>query len=301
MAKKPTARKKLLSSTRPYLPNQPKHLKSLSSKTTSSIIRTHHTLHKQLAQARKAGDAESAAAIERQIESLGGLKLYQAASTVGQSKDRGGDTSRVLVDWLGLDRKPVTASQAKSNAGKQLRILEVGSLSTTNALNIPGLTLVRRIDLHSQSAGIEERDFMSLSPSELWQGKAGYDILSLSLVVNYVSEPKERGEMLQHTVPLLHDAVAATSEERLLPSIFLVLPLPCVDNSRYLTEERLEAIMSSLGYEKRRVKRSSRLYYSLWQFLCSHSHPAARHVFKKQELRSGKTRNNFYITLGEPD
>jgi 25S rRNA (adenine2142-N1)-methyltransferase len=284
MAKKPTARKKLLSSTRPYLPNQPKHLKSLSSKTTSSIIRTHHTLHKQLAQARKAGDAESAAAIERQIESLGGLKLYQAASTVGQSKDRGGDTSRVLVDWLGLDRKPVTASQAKSNAGKQLRILEVGSLSTTNALNIPGLTLVRRIDLHSQSAGIEERDF-----------------LSLSLVVNYVSEPKERGEMLQHTVPLLHDAVAATSEERLLPSIFLVLPLPCVDNSRYLTEERLEAIMSSLGYEKRRVKRSSRLYYSLWQFLCSHSHPAARHVFKKQELRSGKTRNNFYITLGEPD
>ena len=36
------------------------------------------------------------------IEKLGGLQAYQDASKLGQAGERGGDSSRVLIDWLKL-------------------------------------------------------------------------------------------------------------------------------------------------------------------------------------------------------
>ena len=328
-------RQKLLSSSRPRAPASSTLSKaSLSSQTTRSVIRTHHTLQKQLSQALTSNDSERARDLEERLEENGGLKLYQQASTQGQSRDRGGDTSRVLVDWLReggtLNRssssKPVktkdiggttvatAATTAIERASRSaatdpfanrgaLRILEVGALSPNNALNIPGAMKVRRIDLRSQHPEIEERDFMQLNPKQEWDGEVGYDVLSLSLVVNFVGDAKERGEMLRHTTSFLRRPVtlkgdADRSSERrearqaeahdesrsedetagarpatggkadvddLLPALFLVLPLPCVDNSRYLTEEHLTAIMHSLGYVKTRAKRTAKLWYSLWR------------------------------------
>ncbi|RMZ89928.1 hypothetical protein DV736_g2854, partial [Chaetothyriales sp. CBS 134916] len=217
-------------------------------------------LKDRLAQAKKRDEpAAAVAALEAAIEANGGLKLYQRASVTGQSRQRGGDTSKVLVDW----------------------ILEVGALSATNALNIPRTTRVRRIDLHSQHAqAIEQVDFMELDPQLPWAGARGYDVVSLSLVVNYVSDPAARGRMLKRTVEFLHPlhphphpqkkqntkAKTASHDDALLllPALFLVLPRPCIDNSRYLSEDRLVAIMQALGYAQTRVKRSPRLYYSLW-------------------------------------
>lgn len=34
------------------------------------------------------------------MDSLGGMQAYQASSILGQGKERGGDSSRVLVEWL---------------------------------------------------------------------------------------------------------------------------------------------------------------------------------------------------------
>ena len=308
------------------------------------------------------------------------MTLYQAASTAGQGRERGGDTSGVLVAWLrdseGVLPRPRRLghsnaledgggggvkkyASADAAAPPLLRILEVGALSPHNALNIPGVTSVRRIDLHSQHPTlIEEVDFMQLDPETdeyEWQGQGqglrrGYDIVSLSLVVNFVGDPRVRGEMLRHTVGFLrgsHSGVVGEGEVKkkqgdrqlkkqgerqlkkqgerevneqqgdndgqellLLPALFLVLPLPCVDNSRYLTEELLTAILEALGYQKTRVKRSGKLYYSLWRLSypsradddnldASVGEEKRRAVFKKQELRKGTDRNNFCIILDD--
>lgn len=278
-------RQKLLSSSRPQVTKST----NLSSKNTQAIISKHHTLLKQIAQARKTGDDSLLKTLEDQIEATGGLELYQRASVQGQSRDRGGDTSQVLMGWLGLSKY--------SKLEKPLRILEVGALSTKNALNIEDVTKVRRIDLQSQEHSIEEMDFMVLDPEQTWEGEKGYAVLSLSLVVNYVDDPKRRGDMLRHTVSFL---TQLRSFGDLPPVLFLVLPLPCVDNSRYLSEEHLESMLASLGYEKSKAKRSTKLYYSLWQLPRSGTDATAEgtcDVFKKVELRSGSKRNNFCITL----
>jgi 25S rRNA (adenine2142-N1)-methyltransferase len=67
-----------------------------------------------------------------------------------------------------------------------------------------------------------------------------------------------------------------------------------VTNSRYLDEERLGAIMASLGYVKVASKMTQRLVYYLWRLnkVCKE-----KASFPKKEIRSGSTRNNFAVVL----
>lgn len=312
-------RPKLLSHTRPPTATSATSstASNQSSKATRTTIRTYHTLQKRLAHALSTNDTALATSLQSQLSASGGLEAYQAASTLGQSAQRGGDTSKLLVEWLdpilreiapkvnnangAENHLPPTISAAAKQQPSPLRILEVGALTTTNALNIPHKTLVRRIDLRSNAPNeIEEQDFMTL-PHTLWQGSPSYDVLSLSLVVNFVGDPRGRGLMLQRTTKFLLLSTGGgegTERQRLLPALFLVLPLPCVDNSRYLDEDRLREIMEALGYEERRVKRTNKLYYSLWQLVSRQEQIRPRKdLSKKQELRSGRDRNNFCITI----
>lgn len=71
---------------------------------TRAVIRRFHVLLKRKTQLEKAlGDAHTAQAladVEHEIESLGGLKVYQRMSTIGQGSDRGGGSEKVFVGWL---------------------------------------------------------------------------------------------------------------------------------------------------------------------------------------------------------
>lgn len=71
-----------------------------SSRETARLIRRFHVLNKELAKCRAAGDAGKKAEIEAEMESMGGLDWYQKASTLGQSKRRGGDSSKWLMGVL---------------------------------------------------------------------------------------------------------------------------------------------------------------------------------------------------------
>ena len=256
---------------------------SLSSKTTRSLIRSHHKLQKAYTQALKDDNESKAREIEAEITAQGGLAKYQLASTQGQSAERGGDSSRVLVEWL----QPIL--QGAHEGSHRFRVLEVGALSTKNACSRVSCLDVRRIDLKSQDPGIEEIDFMKMAVPR--DGEK-FHMISLSLVLNYVSDPASRGEMLARVPKLLENPTQGS----VIPSLFLVLPLACVANSRYLTEERLSQIMHALGLHLSKQKITSKLYYSLWKFgpigeSCSHIQ------IKKEVLRSGATRNNFAITF----
>jgi 25S rRNA (adenine2142-N1)-methyltransferase len=78
-----------------------------------------------------------------------------------------------------------------------------------------------------------------------------------------------------------------------VPTLFFVLPVACVDNSRYVTEERLLDILSSLGFELVQSKRSNKLIYQLWHY----TGQCSPRSFKKEMLNPGAKRNNFAIIL----
>ncbi len=288
MTSKKKHRPQLLSSTRP---RTLKPLPSTSSRKTRDTIRAHHTLRKQLSTALANGDHAGAEELRVQIENDGGLRKYQQASIQGQSAQRGGDTSKVLMEWLSDAMQPRSENMKRS---RKLRLLEVGALRSDNACSRSLVFDVERIDLNSQHPDIKEQDFMGRSmPSTADRHNAGFDLVSLSLVVNFVGNPTERGEMLRRVETFLRPSEDELSQ--VFPALFLVLPSACVANSRYLDEDRLEAIMQSLGYRKVKKKLSAKLVYYLWKHekvVNEQSKP-----FKKEEVRTGTSRNNFAIVL----
>ena len=267
-----------------------KPLHSISSKKTRTLIRTHHTLEKQRAKALADGDDAKATLLRKQIEAQGGIESYQRASLIGQTNERGGDSSRILMEWL----EPVLPAlkDLKGN-GNPLRMLEVGALSVSNACSKSHLFDVHRIDLNSQAEGILQQDFMERPLPR--DGSEQFDIISLSLVLNYVPDPAGRGKMLLRTLDFLKRPQTSQLLPRYFPSLFLVLPSPCVTNSRYMDQTRLETIMVSLGYVQVEKKLSNKLVYYLWRLDAGKVRQGT--IFKKEELRSGKSRNNFAIVL----
>jgi 25S rRNA (adenine2142-N1)-methyltransferase len=212
-----------------------------------------------------------------------------SANLLGTS-ERGGDSSKILMEWL---EPIVPALERLSTEGSSIRMLEIGALSITNACSKSRLFDMERIDLNSQAEGITQQDFME-RPLPVDKHEQ-FDIISLSLVLNYVPDPIGRGQMLLRTLKFLKAGERAGRLQDFLPSLFLVLPAPCVTNSRYMDDNRLEAIMESLGYVNVREKLSNKLVYYLWRV--ESSTPKRTSTFKKEEIRSGKSRNNFAIVL----
>ena len=304
MPRRPHVRPRLLSHGRPPAAKVPS---SLSSNATRSIIRKHHTLQKQLTTARKHDDLKTIEALSAQLAHNGGLELYQCASIQGQKLDRGGDTSKVLVLWmrelLSENDPTYSVDRGPMEVKKKLRLLEVGALSINNACSTWRIFEVERIDLHSQHPGIKQQDFMKrpLPATEQALEVEGFDIISLSLVVNYVGDAKIRGNMLRRVSSFLRrrEPQPGSSQDALLPlpMLFLVLPASCVTNSRYLSEERLEKMMQSLGYSVVKKKLSAKLIYYLWCFSDGQMSGNQDLQWKKEEVRNGVKRNNFAIIL----
>jgi 25S rRNA (adenine2142-N1)-methyltransferase len=266
--------------------------KTMSRKASRTLINTHHQLEKQRRQAIEKGDKQTELKLSAELAKLGGIAHYQKASLQGQSNDRGGDTSKLLLEWLPLEEL--------RKSGKRVRMLEVGALSTRNACSASDIFEMVRIDLNSQEPGILQQDFMERPLPKSDADK--FDMISLSLVLNFVPDAAGRGEMLRRTLEFLHveiDGAPATTEP-VLPSLFLVLPRSCVDNSRYLTDRLLHAIMTSLGYESIRSKMTQKLVYGLWRRTNTVSQSAASATtFTKREENPGRTRNNFAIVLNK--
>ncbi|QGA17019.1 hypothetical protein EYB26_004689 [Talaromyces marneffei] len=313
MAVKKRKRPALLSHTRPRLPTA-KQLTpsaptvSLSSKATRNLIRSHHQLLKARERAVLAGDESAVAELDVQIEANGGLESYQLASKTGQSRERGGDSSTVFLEWIRplLRRAKEARQQGGNSSPGKLRLLEVGALSTKNACSQHDCIDVTRIDLNSQEPGILQQDFMERPlPGAGGDDKDRFHAISLSLVLNYVPSAAQRGEMLKRCSAFFATSppcsLPDTDSTKFAPFLFLVLPAACVLNSRYFNSERLNDIATSLGYSKLKEKVTNKLIYQLWEFRPllldnSNKNNSAR-IFRKEELNPGKTRNNFTITL----
>lgn len=218
-----------------------------------------------------------------EIHDRGGLQNYQLASTVGQDKNRGGDSSKILVKWF----KEIRDSK------RHYRALEIGSLSAKNAISTSGVfDPVVRIDLNSNDpAKIQRQDFMD-RPCPQSDGER-FDIISCSLVLNFVPTPQLRGAMLVRFREFLRLDAGTTY-------VFLVLPLPCISNSRYINETVFCEIMEHLGFQKTRVHKSSKIIYFLFESVAKscESHNCDSCVYTKKRLINDKPdMNNFSILL----
>lgn len=217
------------------------------------------------------------ARIDAEILQRGGLNAYQMASTVGQNSKRGGDSLKRLVSWY--DELKRTARNA----------LEIGCLSADNAILTSGVFgEVSRIDLNSQSPQILEQDFME-RPLPAGENEK-FDVVSCSLVLNFVPTPKERGEMLRRITRFLREPELTNS------CLFLVLPLPCVANSRYFDKDLLLRTMTTLGFDQTKYYEAKKVAYWLFDWKGEGAMKKPKPV-KKKELYSGASRNNFYVEL----
>ncbi|KAM0787374.1 hypothetical protein ACM66B_003460 [Microbotryomycetes sp. NB124-2] len=235
--------------------------------------------------------------IERQKE-LGGLRAYQSASVHGGDKTRGGETGKWCVKQL----KELKVGLPESSKGKQkvtpvepiinedgtktwpkqqrekLRLLDVGAINGTSYSGYNWIETTS-IDLNSGSDNVIQCDFFDFPVSE-----RKFDVVGLSLVINFEGSLTRRAEML----------VRAHKYLKSEGFLYLVLPLPCLTNSRYTSHERMDQILKSTGWRQVRQHDSAKLTY----FLCKRVKTDGQ-TCKREQVRSGAQRNNFCIIVDE--
>lgn len=220
--------------------------------------------------------------IMKEIRDEGGINTYQEASRMGQDVNRGGDSSKVLVQWL---------KEIEYKEGEGATALEIGSLSKRNAISTSGIfNPVVRIDLnnYNDEDGIIKQDFMERplpkTPDEC------FNLISCSLVLNFVPTPKARGEMCQRFTKFMKPDRTTY--------LFVVLPLPCINNSRYMTLDHFTDMFTSLGYERIKYHEAKKVCYFLFSKTPG-SPPVktTRDYARRYKLRDGPGMNNFSITL----
>lgn len=169
------------------------------------MIRKFHVLLKSRKKLEgRTGNVQEIDAIDGQIGGLGGLDAYQRMSKQGQSAERGGGTETVLIGWLKdiMEGDPLGKGQKLRCVwtGPQdlllvvltvwLRLLEVGALKADNYQGCSSWIDNTPIDLKAQDPKIRQQDFLQMKEDE---NACRWDVLSLSLVLNFVPDPRERG------------------------------------------------------------------------------------------------------------
>lgn len=198
------------------------------------------------------------------------------------------------------------------------RLLEVGALKPDNYRAYSSWIHCTPMDLRSRHPSIVEQDFLLMDQDE---HKDKWDVISLSLVLNFVAEPKDRGQLhlvVQEIWKLIRDLgrmlfmarnmlshkgllfLVVSSPHPAITSIYLQLPLSCVLNSRYLTLDHLNEIMAAIGLVelKTQWKKGGKMTYWLYQKVGTdppQNFPTTG-LKKKIVLREGN-RNNFSILL----
>nr|CCA17354.1 conserved hypothetical protein [Albugo laibachii Nc14] len=206
--------------------------------------------------------------IKSKIDEIGGQEAYQEASILSTKFHR---TSKWIFQILTKHhRRPKSREEP-------LRVLEVGAINT-QLLSCPWLA-VRAIDLSSKHDGIEQKDFFTLSPV------GDFQVVVSSMVLNCVPDPQSRGKMLQ----LYH--------QHLKPSgfLFIMIPLTCLNNSKYMTFEYFTSILAATGFRILETKKSPKI-----AFFCAEKVEntfSAKSYLPIKAVCDGRSRNEFAIAL----
>eukprot|EP00123_Amoebidium_parasiticum_P021475 comp68058_c0_seq1/m.48061 comp68058_c0_seq1/g.48061 ORF comp68058_c0_seq1/g.48061 comp68058_c0_seq1/m.48061 type:complete len:303 (-) comp68058_c0_seq1:411-1319(-) len=246
------------------------------------IISEYHTIVKKI-EATKAdgelGKKEKEAIVkelEGELEEMGGLERYQRASQRGEKLHAGFNTATWVVDTL----RELGMLKRSKEEGRKIRLLDIGALGENYAKEKAWIECTA-IDINSQHPFVKEIDFFEFPLKE-----TRFDVVSLSLVVNFVGDVRKRGEMIKRAREHLTEG----------GFMFLILPLPCVVNSRYMNEELLLKIATHVGYKLVKSKQSKKLAFYCFSKV-EETGDSTGIAFPKRVVNKGPDRNNFTIVL----
>lgn len=235
--------------------------------------------------------------IQRTETDYKSLPLYQAASAKILSFKF---PAEFLTNYLLKELLPL----------KSISLLDVGALTsktyeklkntTSKAGNWPVAT-VRSIDLNPRDPLIEKADLLNFQPHEL------FDIVCLSLVVNFVGCPFLKGDLIKTAVTLLNPNG--------LSLLYIVLPVATLWNSRYMTYNHFvsnimeQKLGLTLVKEYSRYQRNMSLsktgpkasnpatgvWCGIFKHTKHHMNIYSAALQKKIHLNPGVKRNNFCI------
>lgn len=255
-----------------------KPIMEINSRKDRRIITGYHTLNKTIDSVRKnpsihrEDKAVQIAALEAKKEKLGGIIAYQKASKLGESRHGSFNSAKWVLKQL---RAYNVCANGTEIGNEKLRVIDVGALDNNYKKHAKWIQCTP-IDLNPQSNEVIKADFLKLDGKE-------YDVVVLSLVVNFEGDIRKRGDMLRKCQKLIVDQ----------GYLFIVLPLPCLNNSRYLNEELFVSMMESLGFDVC-VRHSSK---KLSFFMFRKTRQVQVKSFPKKIVRKGGNHNNFAIVL----
>jgi 25S rRNA (adenine2142-N1)-methyltransferase len=271
-------------------------------KDTQKTISEYHCLLKQserlereLKKSLEKRKAKELAIVKEKLNKIG-LDTYQLASIKSCEKGRGSCGHYLIAS--------MKKYEFQREEGKKVKVLDVGAITGQEYIKYRFMEVVS-IDLQSQSPLVKKCDFFDYrqsynehrEPVELEnddvvpQQSATFDIVCLSLVLNFVPHPLRRGEMLLHA----HTFIKPNGW------LYVVLPLPCISNSRYFDRNLLIQLVNSIGFRMVCYKESKKLCYLVFERLelgnALKSEKPSKNLYKKTEIHSGKKKNNFCILL----
>ena len=242
-----------------------KHARRLTSK--------YHDITHRLA---AATTEEARAKCQLELESMGGVQAYQAASALNTALN---STSRWVIRVLrrAHGRQPP----------HRPRVLEIGAVNT-QLLDAVDLD-VRAIDLHTLEPRIEQCDFLSLPLGGTVDSDVGhiilYDAVVCSMVLNCVPNERKRFEML----------VSIRSQLRSGGRAFITIPRTCllhsftIDDHSFLDALRAVGLRpTSEGDAPNQPPASTKIAY----FECEATVPCAEAAGRFQRARHEARRSN---------
>lgn len=254
----------------------------ISSRKDRRIITEYHTLNKRIDSVRRnpsiqmEDKASQIATLEAKKEKIGGINAYQKASKLGEARHGSFNSAKWILKQMRAFKKLPNTTEGTEEKLPKLRLLDVGALDNNYKKHVKWIQC-KPIDLNPQSSAVLKADFLKLDSKE------EFDVVVLSLVVNFEGDIRKRGDMLRKCQELIVDQ----------GYVFIVLPLPCLKNSRYLNEGLFVSMMKSLGFDDCARHNSTKLSF----FMFRKTRQVQDKSFPKTVLRKGGNHNNFAIVL----
>jgi 25S rRNA (adenine2142-N1)-methyltransferase len=281
-----------------------------SRKKARKVTTLFHKYTRERDTAQEQGKAADVERLDLLIEEMGGRTEYQRASQVSTSFH---STSKWVLGvlsrngWLhGIVSESESEPKLKNKKcpRRDTLCLEVGAINT-ELLDAAAYTATEKetgvevkkyrlhvdaVDIHSMHQGIEEADFLTM-PIPSQEPEKRYDCIVCSMVLNCVTFPEQRGNMLARLYHFLRPGGLA----------FITIPKLCLTLSRYTDQARFRKLLEAVGFEITETKESPKVAFFICRRPASGSPVELDPKWTKlATIRRGKKyRNDFSIVLNE--
>lgn len=271
-----------------------------------NLIRDFHVIEKRIAALDRdpkfVGDPEAQdrkrTRLQAELAKLGGIDAYQKASLSGE-RQFSFNSAHWVLDELFDRREQIVEELLCKGIKPACTLLDVGAIKNKydpeNEPRVRHLTSffmlqTTSIDLNPQDKHVIKINFLDFAREQL---PGSFSIVVLSLCINFEGNPTKRGEMLRMAAHLLPEGGFC----------FVLLPAPCVENSRYMNLNLFLKTLRVVGLElaKHPVnkqpshKTSRKLFYAVARKRIALAQPHT--AIKRTLCRGGKHRNNFCIIV----